>query len=125
MQCRECLVRTYDLRGTRGGVRRGERGRNQIPARRGDLGCGPARGTVRRLPPGAGGVRAGSADRWRGAQDYCPLAPVRTSSRGIRSGAAAVTRRFTALLAAVVLAGCQEKLTSPADCPALCPGGQP
>ncbi len=36
-----------------------------------------------------------------------------------------MTRRFTALLAAVVLAGCQEKLTSPADCPALCPGGQP
>ena len=33
--------------------------------------------------------------------------------------------RLTALLAAVVLAGCQEKLTSPADCPALCPGGQP
>jgi len=25
----------------------------------------------------------------------------------------------------VVLAGCQEKLTAPADCPALCPGGQP
>lgn len=29
------------------------------------------------------------------------------------------------LLAAVVLTGCQEKLTAPADCPALCPGGQP
>ncbi len=29
------------------------------------------------------------------------------------------------LLAAVVLSGCQEKLTAPADCPALCPGGQP
>ncbi len=29
------------------------------------------------------------------------------------------------LLAALVLAGCQEKLTAPADCPALCPGGQP
>ena len=27
------------------------------------------------------------------------------------------------LLAAVVLAGCQEQLTTPADCPALCPGG--
>jgi hypothetical protein len=26
--------------------------------------------------------------------------------------------------AAVVLSGCQEKLTSPGDCPALCPGGQ-
>jgi hypothetical protein len=25
----------------------------------------------------------------------------------------------------VVLSGCQEKLTAPADCPALCPGGQP
>ena len=25
----------------------------------------------------------------------------------------------------VVLSGCQEKLTSPAECPALCPGGQP
>jgi hypothetical protein len=24
-----------------------------------------------------------------------------------------------------VLSGCQEKLTAPADCPALCPGGQP
>ena len=30
-----------------------------------------------------------------------------------------------ALLAALVLSSCQEKLTSPADCPALCPGGQP
>jgi hypothetical protein len=28
-------------------------------------------------------------------------------------------------MAALVLAGCQEKLTAPADCPALCPGGQP
>jgi hypothetical protein len=27
------------------------------------------------------------------------------------------------LLAALVSAGCQEKLTAPADCPALCPGG--
>ena len=26
---------------------------------------------------------------------------------------------------AAVLSGCQEKLTAPADCPALCPGGQP
>jgi hypothetical protein len=25
----------------------------------------------------------------------------------------------------LVLSGCQEKLTAPADCPALCPGGQP
>jgi hypothetical protein len=33
--------------------------------------------------------------------------------------------RFGGLLAAMVLAGCQEKLTAPADCPALCPGGQP
>ncbi len=30
-----------------------------------------------------------------------------------------------ALLAALVLSGCQERLTAPADCPALCPGGQP
>jgi hypothetical protein len=30
-----------------------------------------------------------------------------------------------ALAAGVVLTGCQEKLTSPGDCPALCPGGQP
>jgi hypothetical protein len=29
-----------------------------------------------------------------------------------------------ALLAAAVLAGCQEKLTAPGDCPALCPGGE-
>jgi hypothetical protein len=29
------------------------------------------------------------------------------------------------LLAVLTLAGCQEKLTTPADCPALCPGGQP
>ena len=29
------------------------------------------------------------------------------------------------LLAALALAGCQEKLTAPADCPTLCPGGQP
>ncbi|HJR17742.1 MAG TPA: hypothetical protein VJ808_12895, partial [Gemmatimonadales bacterium] len=29
------------------------------------------------------------------------------------------------LLAVWLLSGCQEKLTAPADCPALCPGGQP
>ncbi|HEX6434501.1 MAG TPA: hypothetical protein VFZ87_09660 [Gemmatimonadales bacterium] len=29
------------------------------------------------------------------------------------------------LLGALILSGCQEKLTSPADCPALCPGGEP
>lgn len=29
------------------------------------------------------------------------------------------------LLAVFVLSACQEKLTAPADCPALCPGGQP
>jgi hypothetical protein len=28
------------------------------------------------------------------------------------------------LLLGVAIAGCQERLTSPADCPALCPGGQ-
>lgn len=34
-------------------------------------------------------------------------------------------RRFAFLLAgALALAGCQEKLTAPADCPALCPGGE-
>jgi hypothetical protein len=33
---------------------------------------------------------------------------------------------LTGLLVTVVVgAGCQEKLTAPADCPALCPGGQP
>jgi hypothetical protein len=30
-----------------------------------------------------------------------------------------------ALLAAGVLSSCQEKLTAPSDCPALCPGGSP
>ena len=29
------------------------------------------------------------------------------------------------LAGALLLSGCQEELTSPADCPALCPGGQP
>ncbi|HWN19296.1 MAG TPA: hypothetical protein VNO19_10320 [Gemmatimonadales bacterium] len=29
------------------------------------------------------------------------------------------------LLAVITIAGCQEELTAPADCPALCPGGQP
>ena len=29
------------------------------------------------------------------------------------------------LMAALTIIGCQEKLTAPADCPALCPGGQP
>ena len=29
------------------------------------------------------------------------------------------------MLAAQALPGCQEKLTAPADCPTLCPGGQP
>ena len=28
-----------------------------------------------------------------------------------------------ALLAALLVTGCQEKLTAPAECPALCPGG--
>jgi hypothetical protein len=36
-----------------------------------------------------------------------------------------VKRYAAMLLAALALAGCQEKLTAPADCPALCPGGQP
>jgi hypothetical protein len=30
-----------------------------------------------------------------------------------------------ALLAVITIAGCQERLTAPADCPGLCPGGQP
>jgi hypothetical protein len=34
-----------------------------------------------------------------------------------------MTRQYLTLLAAIALAGCQEKLTAPADCPALCPGG--
>lgn len=33
--------------------------------------------------------------------------------------------RLGRLLAVITIAGCQEKLTAPADCPALCPGGQP
>ena len=34
--------------------------------------------------------------------------------------------RFIVLgLVALLVSGCQEKLTAPADCPALCPGGQP
>ncbi len=33
--------------------------------------------------------------------------------------------RIGGLLAVIAIAGCQEKLTAPADCPALCPGGQP
>jgi hypothetical protein len=33
--------------------------------------------------------------------------------------------RIGGLLAVIIIAGCQEKLTAPADCPALCPGGQP
>jgi hypothetical protein len=32
---------------------------------------------------------------------------------------------FLGLAAAVLLIGCREKLTSPGDCPALCPGGEP
>jgi hypothetical protein len=36
-----------------------------------------------------------------------------------------VTRYAAILLAALALVGCQEKLTSPADCPTLCPGGRP
>jgi hypothetical protein len=36
-----------------------------------------------------------------------------------------VRQLIPVLLGAVVLGGCQEKLTSPADCPALCPGGEP
>jgi hypothetical protein len=34
-----------------------------------------------------------------------------------------VRGRYFVLLAALASAGCQEKLTAPADCPALCPGG--
>jgi hypothetical protein len=33
-------------------------------------------------------------------------------------------RRGLAALALLAAAGCQERLTAPADCPALCPGGQ-
>jgi hypothetical protein len=33
--------------------------------------------------------------------------------------------RIGGLLAVITIAGCQEKLTAPADCPALCPGGRP
>ena len=36
-----------------------------------------------------------------------------------------MTRYAAILLAALALVGCQEKLTSPADCPTLCPGGRP
>lgn len=36
-----------------------------------------------------------------------------------------MNRGVRGLLAAVVLSGCQERLTAPADCPALCPGGPP
>jgi hypothetical protein len=36
-----------------------------------------------------------------------------------------VKRYAAILLAALALAGCQEKLTAPGDCPTLCPGGQP
>ena len=32
-------------------------------------------------------------------------------------------RRSSALVLLVVIAGCTEKLTTPGDCPALCPGG--
>jgi hypothetical protein len=35
-----------------------------------------------------------------------------------------VTTRHRALVGLLLLSGCQEKLTSPGDCPALCPGGQ-
>jgi hypothetical protein len=31
--------------------------------------------------------------------------------------------KYFALLAALALAGCQERLTAPSDCPVLCPGG--
>lgn len=34
-------------------------------------------------------------------------------------------REVLVILAGLVLAACQEKLTSPGECPALCPGGQP
>ena len=34
-------------------------------------------------------------------------------------------RALGVLAAGVLLAGCEEKLTSPGDCPALCPGGEP
>jgi hypothetical protein len=34
-----------------------------------------------------------------------------------------VKGRYFVLLAALACAGCQQKLTAPADCPALCPGG--
>jgi hypothetical protein len=34
-----------------------------------------------------------------------------------------VRGRYLTLLAALACLGCQEKLTAPADCPALCPGG--
>jgi hypothetical protein len=36
-----------------------------------------------------------------------------------------VRGRLGRLLAVILIAGCQEKLTTPGECPALCPGGQP
>jgi hypothetical protein len=36
-----------------------------------------------------------------------------------------VRQAYLLMTVALVVCGCQEKLTAPADCPALCPGGQP
>src|SRR6185312_7910713 len=75
------------------------------------------------LPPGAGRIRPRPpGDRGRVQADG-DLAPLRAPARGVRAGAAPVRGSYLALLAAVTVMGCQEKLTAPADCPALCPGG--
>ena len=77
------------------------------------------------LPSGPGGIRSGPPDRRGRLAEDDALAAFRSAAGGVRPGAASVKWWLGGLLAVITIAGCQEELTAPADCPALCPGGQP
>src|SRR5687768_14422930 len=127
MQRRERLVRTHHLCRARGRLRRGGRRGAPAPPRSGGHRLGSAGRAVWRVPAGARGVRTrngGDGDRVAAADG---LAPPRSASRRVHRRGAAVrcVAWWVGGLALAVLAGCQERLTQPGECPELCPGGTP
>ena len=86
---------------------------------------------IRRPRPAGPAARCSPSSDWISrsrvwvAQRTVTLAPFRPASRRLWPRAAPVRGWRLALVGALLLGGCQEKLTSPGDCPALCPGGSP
>ena len=105
------------------------RGRAALPPRRG----GDATPIRRPRPAAPAGRCSPSSAATSGST---PSGRERTASwthggaaaGGVRPGPAVVTRGLGWLAAFVILAaaitGCQERLTAPAECPELCPGGE-